>query len=137
MNTCQVCSQEFKPKRKEQKLCSVVCRQSNNARGRLGQKTGPQSKQYTTRFDKDGYLRMYAGKHPYANGRKEIQVHVMLMEVHIGRAITDLECVHHINEIKTDNRLENLELMSHAEHSRMHALESQEYRTRNSRGQYA
>lgn len=80
---------------------------------------------------------MYAAKHPYANGRKEIHVHVMVMEMHIGRQISALECVHHKNGIKTDNRLENLELMLFTEHSQMHHLVLSKGRVRNARGQYA
>ena len=130
MNICKICNQEFLPKRKEQIFCSVICRQKNNAKGRNGQKTGTQSKQYKQRLTKDGYFRMYSGKHPYSNGRKEIHVHVMVMEMHIGRAIYQDECVHHKNGIKTDNRLENLELMKHANHSREHNLELTKKRNR-------
>jgi len=136
MNTCPICNQEFAPKRKEQKICSVICRQKNNAKGRNGQKTGVQSKQYKQRLTKDGYFRMYSGKHPYANGRKAIHVHVMVLEIHNGRALQPDECVHHINGIKTDNRLENLELMKRAEHSRVHNLGLTKTRRR-VRGRYA
>ncbi len=137
MNTCKICRQEFTQKRKEQVFCSVTCRQRNNAKGRNGQKTGPQSKQYKMRLTKDGYLRSYAGRHPYANGRKEIHVHVMLMELKICRALMRNECVHHKNGIKTDNRLENLELMLHKEHSREHSTKISKERLRNANGRYA
>lgn len=137
MNTCPICKLGFTPKRKEQQFCSIICRQSNNAKGRRGQLTGPQSKQYKARMTKDGYLRMYSGKHPYANGRKEIHVHVMVMEMHIGRPLSPGECVHHKNGIKTDNRLENLELMSHSEHSSMHNKTLSKNRKRNAGGRYA
>jgi hypothetical protein len=80
---------------------------------------------------------MYSGKHPFANGRKEIHVHVMVMEIHLNRQIHPWECVHHINEQKTDNRLENLQLMEHAEHSRMHARQVSKLRKRNAGGKYA
>lgn len=137
MNTCPICNQTFTPKRKEQQFCSIACRQSNNATGRRGQLTGRQLRSYKQRMTKDGYFRMYAAKHPYANGRKEIHVHVMVMEMHIGRQISVLECVHHKNGIKTDNRLENLELMLHAAHSKDHNLTLSKARDRNARGQYA
>ena len=137
MNICHVCDKEFKPKRKEQRICSIQCRQKNNGAGRRGQSTGLQSKSYKPRLTKDGYLRMYAAKHPHANGRKEIHVHVMIMENHIGRQLHPWECVHHINEIKTDNRLENLRLMSHSDHSLMHAKENSKSRTRGAGGRYA
>lgn len=66
---------------------------------------------------------MYAAKHPFADGRREMHVHDMVMEMHLGRRLLKGECVHHINEIKTDNRLENLEVMQHADHSSKHMTE--------------
>jgi len=136
MTNCKICGIEFVKKRKEQIICSVKCRQVNNGKGRSGQKTGPQSKNYKQRVTKDGYLRMYARRHPYANGRKEIYVHVMVMEMHIKRPIYKGECVHHKNHVKSDNRIENLELMTHANHSRLHNLELTKKRQR-VRGKYA
>jgi endogenous inhibitor of DNA gyrase (YacG/DUF329 family) len=43
-----------------------------------------------------------------------------VMEVHIGRRLARDEHVHHINGDKTDDRLENLRVVSPAEHAALH-----------------
>jgi hypothetical protein len=45
-----------------------------------------------------------------------IREHRMVMELHLGRPLTDKEEVHHINHDTKDNRLENLQVMSRQEH---------------------
>lgn len=56
------------------------------------------------------------------NGNKTIRIdeHRYIMEQHLGRKLQRNEVVHHINGNKLDNRLENLQLMSLSEHSRLH-----------------
>lgn len=42
------------------------------------------------------------------------------MEEYLGRKLDKSEVVHHINENTLDNRIENLQVMSQAEHNTLH-----------------
>lgn len=44
----------------------------------------------------------------------------VVMEEHLGRRLLSTEVVHHINRDPSDDRLENLQVVSHAEHKRIH-----------------
>ena len=47
-------------------------------------------------------------------------VHRIIMEQHLKRSLSPDELVHHINGIKIDNRLENLELVTRQSHGKIH-----------------
>jgi len=64
-----------------------------------------------------GYRMIKKPDHPRADKRGYVREQVLVMEQYLGRHLTKEEVVHHINHIKTDNRIENLQLFSsHAEH---------------------
>jgi len=69
-----------------------------------------------------GYRLIWMPGHPRA-GHGYVFEHILVAEATIGRAIKRGEEVHHINGVKTDNRPENLQVLTAAEHGRLHMAE--------------
>ena len=81
----------------------------------------------------DGYLFEYAPDHPAAPANKGyVLQHRLVMERKLGRPLRDHELVHHINEVKDDNRPENLELSNRSLHMKGHKADVQ----RDGRGRF-
>lgn len=67
------------------------------------------------------YVKIYAPNHPYKDSKNYVREHRLVMEKHLGRYLDPKEIVHHINEIKDDNRIENLMLFkNHYAHVKFH-----------------
>lgn len=70
-------------------------------------------------IDDKGYVRVLMPDHP-KNIKGYVYEHRILMENYLNRMLLPWESVHHINEVKTDNRIENLYLCTAQEHSAVH-----------------
>jgi hypothetical protein len=70
-------------------------------------------------IDDKGYVRVLKQEHP-SNIKGYVYEHRLVMEDYLGRFLEPWETVHHINEIKVDNRVENFYLCTVPEHSAVH-----------------
>ena len=70
-------------------------------------------------IDDKGYIRILDQEHPF-NIKGYIYEHRSVFEQYLGRYLQSWETVHHINEIKVDNRVSNLFLCTVPEHSAVH-----------------
>ena len=103
---CDHCGELFRPARANSKYCSRPCAWANNG----GQNRKPE----TWWINQRGYVegRIWDG-----GKQRRVKKHRHMVEKHIGRRLRPHEDVHHKNGVKTDNRLENLEVLSHSQHS--------------------
>lgn len=80
-----------------------------------------------------GYVLVRVGKgHPLGFGNGYAYEHDLVMVAFLGRRLAPDEVVHHKDENKTDNRIENLELLTGSEHMARHNAE----RERDALGQF-
>lgn len=110
IKTCEFCGKEFYTTR--HRFCSKTCaneHRSANAPGKI--------------YTENGYNVIHKRGYNKKGNAKE---HVLIMEDYIGRRLMPNECVHHINGIKNDNRIENLVLMLRKDHSRYHRMKDKE-----------
>lgn len=73
----------------------------------------------------DGRFLIYSPEHPYPNVKNYVLRYRLVVEQSIGRYLLPHEIVHHKNDDPTDDRLENLEVLTRREHIELHRPEMQ------------
>jgi DNA-binding transcriptional regulator YiaG len=79
-----------------------------------------------TTLTQQGYVDVYKPEHPRANKTGYIRRSWLVIEETTGHVVQPGEDVHHINEVVTDDRPENLSVLSHGEHRKLHNAKRRE-----------
>ena len=90
----------------------------NRSRARIGAKSS--SWKGGKKRNAKGYILVMTKGHPRADQFGYVMEHIVVAENQIGRFIGCDEVVHHINGIKDDNKIENLQVMGRGEHTILH-----------------
>lgn len=88
-------------------------------------------------YDKDGYIKTYDPAHPWPRKSGYVREHVRVMELHLGRPLTEREAVHHIDSNIRNNALSNLVVLDRSEHARSHRILEAPSRRRDQLGRFA
>lgn len=117
INLCLNCNKEFitdacEIKRGGGKYCSRKCHLIYSQKEKGFNNKGGQ-------MQHKGYVLIWSPEHPN-NLKGYVPQHRLVMEKYLGRLLNTTELIHHINGNKSDNNLENLELISPSNHSSLH-----------------
>jgi hypothetical protein len=104
---CKNCGREFMPPRPKEGgiYCSYLCRGVDSRKDRI---------------DRNGYWYVSNPTHPGANRQGHVPEHHLVVEQETGALIQNGFVVHHIDEDKKNNDIDNLQVMTKSEHRALH-----------------
>jgi len=136
---CEFCGNKFRPRQcqldnGQGRFCSDLC-SKKSTKGRKQSKDW--IKKRVASFKKSDYFRspnkgrahpqfieeyIMSGYRYITNDSENKQLeHRYVMEKYLGRELLESEIVHHKNEDKLDNRIENLQIVTRSEHAKIHS----------------
>ena len=126
MKICTQCKEEWSPSAKDRHKVCNICRNKNyrekcacgksmqrksstchNCHNKKGLSAKPEGHKF---YHKKGYKLIKVSNHPRAKSNNFVFEHIVVMEKYLDRYLKKGENIHHLNGIKDDNRIENLEL---------------------------
>lgn len=112
---CAQCGTEIsvKPSQAHRQFCSKRC----EADHKIVRPTGRIHNGRPVRINNFGYVLVWEPEHPNKSIGGWILEHRLIVEQALGRYLTTEEQVDHINRDKTDNRIENLQVLDASTHS--------------------
>lgn len=110
IKSCERCGLIFETQRERQKFASRLCATRSITRSHKNEYWWVSREGYIV-----GNIRLPDG------GFKRVQQHRFIYEQYHGIIVPDTHDVHHINNLRNDNRIENLEMIPKDEHGRMSA----------------
>jgi len=109
-----------KPLSERNHKSNCVCYFCKSKRGELKGKNSPNWKGGQTK-DNKGYVRVLMPKHPRADSKGYVARACLIAEKTLGRYLYPEEIAHHKNEIRDDDRPENIEVKeSRSAHTKYH-----------------
>jgi transposase-like protein len=111
---CGVIHQQYQCyiKRSKRHFCSQECKLNFQKK-----ENHPRWKDTGKRIDSHGYVLIKNSEYPHG-----IYEHRYVMEQFLQRKLTESDFIHHKNEIKTDNRIENLLITTNSSHVKLHNI---------------